>query len=150
LSESRPIQILLVEDDDGHARLVERNLRRGGIVNTLDRVADGRAGLEYLQRSGEFTARAESGPTLVLLDIKLPKVSGVEVLRRRKADPKLKRLPVIMLTTTDDPLEVATCYDLGCNAYVTKPVDYEKFVAVIRNLGLFLSIVAIPLTPAEE
>jgi DNA-binding response OmpR family regulator len=150
LSHNSPIHILLIEDDDGHAQLVERNLRRGGIVNSLDRVADGRAGLDYLRRTGAFAARADGNPMLVLLDIKLPKVNGVEVLRQMKADAKLRRLPVIMLTTTDDPREVATCYELGCNAYITKPVDYEKFVGVVRNLGLFLSIVAVPPAAAEE
>ena len=81
---------------------------------------------------------------LLLLDIKMPRVDGVEVLRQVRADPKTATLPVIMLTTTDDPREIDRCYQLGCNVYVTKPVDYQAFVEAIKRLGLFLQVVAVP------
>lgn len=147
MTEARLVSILLVEDDDGHAHLVERNLRRGGMTNRLERVADGQAALDYLQRQGAYADRPGGAPLLVLLDIRLPMVDGVEVLRRMKADELLRRVPVIMLTTTDDHREIQRCYDLGCSAYIVKPVDYDKFVNVVRQLGLFLAVVEVPEEP---
>ncbi len=84
------------------------------------------------------------GSILLLLDIKMPKVDGVEVLRQLKADPRTNTIPVIMLTTTDDPRKVRRCYELGCNVYITKPVDYQAFIEAIRRLGLFLQVVQVP------
>lgn len=144
MTDLHSFTILLVEDDDGHAHLVERNLRRGGLVNRLERLADGQSALDYLWRQGAHANRPVGTPLLVLLDIRLPKVDGVEVLRRMKADPQLKLVPVIMLTTTDDPREVQQCYALGCSVYIVKPMDYDQFVAVVRQLGLFLAVVQVP------
>ena len=135
------VQIILVEDDDGHATLVERNLRRAGLANGFMRLKDGQEALDHLLGDGRGEAAASA---VLLLDIKMPRVDGVEVLRRLKADPRTATLPVIMLTTTDDPREVEKCYQLGCNVYVTKPVEYESFVDAVKRLGLFLQVVKIP------
>ena len=136
--------ILLAEDDEGHASLIQRNLKRIGIVNEVVHVKDGQEALDYIRCEGTFAGRTPNGPLLLLLDIKMPRVDGVEVLRRVKADPKTAKLPIIMLTTTDDPREVQHCYELGCSVYVTKPVAYEEFVEAIKRLGLFLAIVKVP------
>src|SRR5437868_4841091 len=133
--------VVLAEDDDGHAALVQRNLRRCGIANELVRVCDGQAALDYIRRRGPYAERVPDGPLLLLLDINMPRVDGVEVLRQVRADPALAKLPIIMLTTTDDPREVERCYQLGCSVYVTKPVEYDKFVEAVQRLGLFLQIV---------
>jgi len=138
-----PILILLVEDDDGHAKLVERNLSRVGVANTLVRLRDGQEALDYL-RGPAIDPSRKSQSILLLLDIKMPRVDGVEVLRQLKADPQTALIPVIMLTTTDDPREVKRCYELGCSVYITKPVDYPAFVEAINRLGLFLQVVRIP------
>ena len=135
------VQIILVEDDDGHATLVERNLRRAGLANGFMRLKDGQEALDYL--FGE-TRDDSALSSVLLLDIKMPRVDGIEVLRRLKADPRTAMIPVIMLTTTDDPREVEKCYQLGCNVYVTKPVEYDSFVDAVKRLGLFLQVVKIP------
>jgi CheY-like chemotaxis protein len=139
-----PMVILLVEDDDGHAYLVEQNLLEAGFANPLVRLRDGQEALDYVRCEGAFAGRAPAGPVLMLLDINMPRVDGVEVLRRLKADPKTDLLPVIVLTTTDDPREVKRCYEVGCCSYVTKPVEYDTFVEAVRRLGLFLTIVRVP------
>jgi len=144
VSNTREVTILLVEDDAGHARLIEKNLRRSKISNDIRILEDGQRALDYL-----FGDRADSGPKyrsplLILLDLKLPKVDGYEVLERMKADERTRRIPVVVLTTTDDAREVERCYDLGCNVYITKPVNYDRFAEAVRNLGLFLAVVTIP------
>jgi CheY-like chemotaxis protein len=136
-----PVTILLIEDDPGHARLIEKNVRRAGVVNEIIHLADGTSALAHLFERGE-TRKAD--PMLVLLDLNLPDMSGIDILARIKADPTLKRTPVIVLTTTDDRLEIQRCYDLGCNVYITKPVEYEGFTAAIRQLGLFLTVMQVP------
>lgn len=136
--------IVMAEDDDGHAYLIEQNLRDGGIANAIVRARDGQEALDYVRCEGAHAARVPNGPLLVLLDINMPRVDGGETLRRLKADPRTDQLPVIMLTTTDDPREVRRCYELGCSSYVTKPVEYDRFVEAVRRLGLFLSIVRVP------
>ncbi len=136
--------LLLAEDDDGHAALVERNLKRAGVANQIVRVRDGQEALDYLRGEGSFAGRSRSAPLLLLLDINMPRVDGVGVLKAVKADPKLARLPVIMLTTTDDPREVDRCYQLGCSVYVTKPVQYQDFVEALTRLGMFLEIIRVP------
>lgn len=135
-----PITIILVEDDDGHARLVEKNLRRAGVCNPITRCADGASAVQCL-----FDGDC-AGHLLVLLDLNLPDMSGIDILQRLKTDSKLGRTPVVVLTTTDDKIEVQRCYDLGCNVYITKPVDYEHFSNAVQQLGLFLAVVQIPET----
>lgn len=141
---SEPLIILLAEDDDGHARLVERNLQRAGITNQVIRVRDGQEALDYVRRTGDHSDREAHTPLLLLLDINMPRVDGVEVLRQVKADETTAKIPVIMLTTTDDPREVERCYQLGCSVYITKPVAYDAFVEAVKRLGLFLQVVQVP------
>jgi CheY-like chemotaxis protein len=132
------VTILLVEDDAGHARLIEKNLRRSNIANDIIKASDGQQALDYV--SGDDSP----SPLLVLLDLNLPVLDGYQVLERMKADECTRRIPVVILTTTDDRREVSRCYDLGCNVYMTKPVDYQQFVQAIRKLGFFLSVVTVP------
>ena len=138
------VVILVVEDDNGHARLIDKNLRRAGIGNQLLRFQDGQQILDFLFRRGEGRKREDDAPYLLLLDIRIPKIDGVEVLRQIKQDDELRKIPVIMLTTTDDPREVDACHRLGCSHYIVKPVEYDKFSAVLGQLGLFLKIVQVP------
>jgi CheY-like chemotaxis protein len=143
-SENREVTILLAEDDLGHARLIEKNLRRANIVNSIVRVGDGQAAVDYLFSDENLKARGQAMPVLVLLDLNMPVMDGYQVLKIMKEDERTKRIPVVILTTTDDPREVTKCYELGCNIYITKPVDYDNFTEAIRKLGLFLSIVTVP------
>jgi CheY-like chemotaxis protein len=136
-----PVTILLIEDDPGHARLIEKNVRRAGVSNEIELMVDGTTALHHLFERGE---KVKNDPVLVLLDLNLPDMSGIDILQRIKADPVMKRTPVIVLTTTDDKMEIQRCYDLGCNVYITKPVEYEGFAAAIRQLGLFLTVMQVP------
>jgi CheY-like chemotaxis protein len=138
------VTILLVEDDPGHARLIQKNLERSKIANHTVIMPDGQQAMDYLLGQGEYEGYEHPSPLLVLLDLNLPVLDGYQVLERMKGDPRTRSIPVVMLTTTDDPREVEKCYELGCNVYVTKPVDYESFAEAIRKLGLFLSIVVVP------
>ena len=138
------VSILIVEDDDGHARLIEKNLRRANITNGITRVHNGREALDCLFSEGEFAGKERPSPLLVLLDLNMPVMDGYQVLGHMKADPRTQRVPVIVLTTTDDAREVSRCYELGCSVYITKPVEYERFSEAIQQLGLFMSIVTVP------
>lgn len=144
INAPREMVILVADDDDGHARLIERNLTRSGLHNPLIRFQNGQQVLDYLFRVGPGPHREPHAAYLLLLDIRMPQVDGVEVLRRVKEHPELRKIPVIMLTTTDDPREVERCHLLGCSSYIVKPVDYGKFAENIRNMGLFISLVEIP------
>jgi CheY-like chemotaxis protein len=144
VSTNVEVTILLVEDDPGHARLVEKNLRRSSIMNKFVVVSDGQRALDYLFGDGEYQEAPAHLPMLVLLDLNLPVLDGYQVLQRIKADERTKQIPVVVLTTTDDSREVARCYELGCNIYITKPVDYDQFSEAIRKLGLFLTVVKVP------
>lgn len=141
---TKEVVILIADDDAGHIRLIEKNLSRAGLHNPTQRFDDGQQVLDFFFGNN---GRPRSKPDisyLLLLDIRMPKVDGVEVLRQLKADDRLRKMPVIMLTTTDDPREVTRCHALGCNNYIVKPVDYNKFADAIQNLGLFISLVEIP------
>ena len=140
MSDSTTPTILIVDDDEGHAILIRENLEAAGLTNRMEHFRDGQAILDF------FAARPAGAHEtyLILLDIRMPKVDGIEVLRRLKHDKDLSKLPVIMLTTTDDAREVERCYALGCNVYIQKPVDYERFAEAIRRLGLFVSMVLLP------
>jgi CheY-like chemotaxis protein len=141
---TREIIILIVEDDAGHARLIEKNLERASLHNRVSRFDNGQAILDFLFQRGSGPKRVTDAPYLILLDIRMPRVDGIEVLRQIKADPELRKIPVIMLTTTDDPREVERCHDIGCSSYIVKPVDYEKFAEAIKSLGLYISLVQVP------
>lgn len=136
------VTIVMVEDDEGHARLIEKNIRRAGVMNEIVHLSDGEGALAYFEEVRRHPPG--SRPILVLLDLNLPDITGVEILENLKRDDSLKRVPVVVLTTTDDRSEVQRCYDLGCNVYMTKPVDYEQFATAIRQLGLFFTVIQIP------
>jgi len=144
MKTSREIVILIAEDDPGHARLIEKNLTRGGLNNSIQRFTNGQQVLDFLFRQGAGPHRVLDTPYLLLLDIRMPQVDGVEVLRKLKADAELRKIPVIMLTTTDDPREVERCHQIGCSSYVVKPVNYERFAEAVKNLGLYISLVEVP------
>jgi len=143
-SMTKEVVILIADDDTGHTRLIEKNLQRAGLHNSILRFENGQDILDFLFRRGEGPKRAADTPYLLLLDIRMPKVDGVEVLRQLKADPEMRKLPVSMLSTTDDPREVARCHEVGCNNYIVKPLGYEKFAEAIKQLGLFISLVQVP------
>ena len=138
------VVILIADDDPGHARLIDKNLARAGLTNPIEHFENGQEILDFLFRRGHGRQRSVDTPYLLLLDIRMPKVDGVEVLRQIKEDPELRKIPVSMLTTTDDPREVQRCHALGCSNYIVKPVDYEKFAEAIKQLGLFISLVQVP------
>lgn len=140
----KTLNILLVEDDPGHARLVERNLRRANITGTISQFKNGEELFDYLLEKRDAPSVALKESWLILLDLNMPMMDGFDVLRYLKSEPKLKHIPVIVLTTTYDPGEITRCYELGCNVYITKPVDYEQFSEAITRLGQFLSIITIP------
>ncbi|MGA2436873.1 MAG: response regulator [Bryobacteraceae bacterium] len=142
LNNPEELIILLVEDDAAHACLIEKNLRRSNIMNEIVRCTDGQQALAFIFHSGVRIHGA--GCYMILLDLNMPGVNGYQVLERIKADPKTRTIPIIILTTTDDEREIKRCYDLGCNVYITKPVDYENFAEAIHRLGLFLTIVSTP------
>ncbi len=144
MNGAREIVILIAEDDAGHARLIEKNLSRAGLHNGIHRFENGQTILDFLFRRGAGPHRRDEVPYLILLDIRMPQVDGIEVLRQVKADAELRRIPVIMLTTTDDPREVDRCHDIGCSSYIVKPVDYDKFAEAITSLGLYISLVQVP------
>lgn len=142
------VNIILVEDDDGHALLVEKNLRRAGLVNGFLRLKDGQEALDYFFNGAG--SRPDTQQAVVLLDVNMPRVTGVEVLKQLKSDATTTAIPVIMLTTTDDPREIERCYEYGCNVYITKPVEYDDFIEAVRRLGFFLQVVKLPVNGGQK
>lgn len=139
-----PVTIIMIEDDEGHARLIERNIRRSGVNNEIIPFSNGTDAVKYLL-GDDGTGVAQKGRALlILLDLNLPDMTGIEILRMVKENKFLKSAPVVILTTTDDSQEIKRCYELGCNVYITKPVNYESFANAIRQLGLFFSVIQVP------
>lgn len=138
------VTIVLVEDNAGHARLIEKNLRRANISNSIVMLENGQLALDYLFGGQGYVNTEHHPPLLVMLDLNLPVIDGYRVLEKMKSDPRTKSIPIIVLTTTDDAHEINRCYELGCNVYITKPVEYEQFAQAIAKLGLFLSVVMLP------
>ncbi|HWM80590.1 MAG TPA: response regulator [Pseudolabrys sp.] len=143
----RPVEIVMIEDDEGHARLIEKNIRRAGVNNRILPFDNGTDAVNFLFGTDGTGLTNKGKPLLILLDLNLPDMTGVDILGRVKSNEYLKRIPVVVLTTTDDATEIKRCYDLGCNVYVTKPVDYENFANAIRQLGLFFSVIQVPAAP---
>jgi CheY-like chemotaxis protein len=141
---TEPVIIAMIEDDEGHARLIEKNLRRAGIHNEIVPLMDGASAMTFLFGEDGSGLVNKGRPLLILLDLNLPDMSGLDILKRLKENELLRISPVVVLTTTDDKTEIQRCYDLGCNVYVTKPVDYEKFANAIKQLGLFVYVMQIP------
>jgi len=137
------VVILVAEDDEGHFSLIRKNLMRAGIGNEIVRFCNGQETLDFLlARNGNGVQDRKA--YVLILDIHMPKIDGVKVLERMRQDERLRRIPVIILTTTNNPGEVERCHQLGCSIYIAKPVGCDDFVDVIRKLGLFLSIVSVP------
>ena len=141
---SNPVTIIMIEDDEGHARLIERNIRRSGVNNVIIPFTSGTEALNYLFGKDGTGLEHKGNALLILLDLNLPDTSGIDILKRVKDNRYLKTTPVVVLTTTDDSHEIKRCYELGCNVYITKPVEYDGFIDAIRRLGLFLQIVQRP------
>ncbi len=137
-------RILLVEDSINDVELILTSLAENHLGNEVVVVRDGEEALDYLYRRGLYRLRREGHPVVVLLDLKLPKIDGLEVLTQLKADPELRVVPVVVLTSSREEQDLTRCYELGTNAYVVKPIDFHEFVEVIRGLGLFWAIINEP------
>ncbi len=144
MNNARPVTIIMIEDDEGHARLIEKNIRRAGVANEIVPFANGTDALRYLFGEDGSGAVNSGRQLLVLLDLNLPDMTGVDILEKIKGNEHIRRSPVVVLTTTDDQREIQRCYDLGANVYITKPVDYDGFANAIKQLGLFFSVMQIP------
>jgi CheY-like chemotaxis protein len=142
--------ILIAEDDVGHFELIKRSLQRAGVCNEILRFADGQETLDFLFVKGDGPKREPDKEYLLLLDIRMPKIDGVEVLEKVKNNPELKKIPVIMLTTTDDPRTIERCHNLGCSIYIVKPVEYQDLADAVRKVGLLLSVVEVPQISRSE
>jgi len=143
MSSSRPIEVLLVEDDEGDVVMTREALEEGKVLNRLHVAADGVEAIEYLRREGEHAEAPR--PDLILLDLNLPRRDGRQVLAEVKGDEDLRRIPVVVLTTSEAEEDILRSYDLHANAYVTKPVDFERFVQVIQQIDeFFISVVRLP------
>jgi chemotaxis family two-component system response regulator Rcp1 len=141
--DNRPVEILLVEDNPGDERLTREALKEGKVYSNLHWVKDGVEAMEFLRRSGKFSDAPR--PDIILLDLNLPKKDGREVLQDIKADTELKRIPVVVLTTSKAEEDVLRTYNLHANCYVTKPVDLEKFIVVVKSIDVFwLTVVTLP------
>jgi len=133
-----PIVVLLVEDEMAHAEIVRRNFASSHIANQLMHVTDGQQALDYLYRKGEFKdPKAAPRPGLILLDLRLPKVDGLEVLKTVKGDPDLNSIPVVILTTSAAETDLVKAYECRANSYVVKPMDFAQFVDLTRTLGYY-------------
>lgn len=137
-------RILLVEDSRNDVELILTALSENAIANEVVVVRDGEEALDYLYRRGLFRLRLEGNPIAILLDLKLPKIDGVEVLAALKSDPVLRMIPVIVLSSSQEEPDLIRCYELGTNAYVVKPIDFGQFVEVIKHVGLFWAVVNQP------
>lgn len=135
------MKILLIEDDDGHATLIQMNLRDAGITNPIEHVTDGQSAVEYLE---DYVSENRTESLLILLDLNLPVLDGYGVLEALKSNDLTRKIPVIVLTSSDNQDEIERCYELGCNVYLRKPVDYMHFVHAVKQLGLFISIIELP------
>ena len=143
---TQQVTIAMIEDDEGHARLIEKNLRRAGVHNKIVPLADGASAIAFLFGPDGSGLVNKGRALLILLDLNLPDMSGVDILKRIKENEHLRVTPVVVLTTTDDRSEIQRCYDLGCNVYITKPVNYENFANAIQQLGLFVYVMQVPVT----
>ena len=143
MTPSKPIEILLVEDSPGDVRLTKEALKEGKVLNNLSVATDGVEAMAFLHKEGRY--KDAPRPDLILLDLNLPKKNGREVLAEIKEDPKLKRIPVVVLTISDDEHDILESYDLHANCYITKPVDLERFISIVKSIDEFwLTIVKLP------
>ena len=146
---TEPGRILYAEDDDKDVELTLAALEQHHLANEVVVVRDGEQALDYLHRRGEFASRSGDDPVVVLLDLKMPKVDGLDVLRQLKSDDRLKTIPVVVLTSSREERDVVESYRLGVNAYVAKPVGFQEFIDAVKALGLFWAILNEP-PPADR
>lgn len=144
MNDARPVTIIMIEDDEGHARLIEKNIRRAGVANQIVPFTNGTEAIAYLLGPDGSGMVNKGRQLLVLLDLNLPDMTGIDILEKVKGNEHTRRSPVVVLTTTDDQREIQRCYDLGANVYITKPVDYDGFANAIKQLGMFFSVMQIP------
>lgn len=138
MNQSDIVELLLVEDNPQDLELTLRALKKANLVNSIKIARDGAEALEFLFGSPDhMDRRIENGPTIILLDLKLPKVDGLEVLKRVKSDARTQSIPVIILTSSREQVDIAECYKLGANSYIVKPVDFEGFATAVRDLGFY-------------
>jgi two-component system response regulator len=140
LSEMEQVEILLVEDNDTDAELTIRGLRKNNLANNVVWMKDGAEALDFMFCRGSYASRTEQHPKLILLDLKLPKVDGIEVLSRLKADPRTSTIPVVMITSSAEERDIVQSYDLGVNSYLVKPVDFKQFVDVVSQAGMYWAV----------
>lgn len=132
-----PLELLLVEDNSEDLELTLRALRKANIANRVQVVRDGAEALDFVFCEGVYAGRHPDRPKVILLDLKLPKVDGLEVLRRLKGDPRTRMIPVVMLTSSKEQSDLVKSYELGVNSYIVKPVNFEQFAAAVQELGLY-------------
>ena len=137
MDQFEEIEILLVEDNPLDAELAMTALKGAKVANSITWVKDGAQALEYIFRTGEYAERPDVPPRLVLLDLKMPRVNGIEVLKAIKSDERTRRIPVVMMTSSEEESDVAKTYDLGVNSYVVKPLDFNVFADVTRQAGFY-------------
>jgi CheY-like chemotaxis protein len=137
MQETGEFEILLVEDDAADAEMTLRALRRNNLANRVHWVKDGAQALDYIARSGEYAGRGGTLPRLVMLDLKMPKVDGIEVLRRLKSTPETRNIPVVVMTSSNEEKDVLASYELGVNSYIVKPVQFEAFLETVAKIGLY-------------
>ena len=137
MSTGLPVEILLVEDSESDLKLALRALKKANVSNRIEVARDGEEALDFMLGRGAHAGRPNESPRLVLLDLKLPKVDGLEVLRTLKADPRTRRVPIVILTSSKEQRDLVESYQLGVNSYIVKPVDFENFVAAARELGSY-------------
>jgi two-component system, response regulator len=138
MTHQSEVEILLVEDNPNDAEMALRALKKNNIANNVAHVSDGEEALDFIFARGAYSGRKiENGPKVILLDLKLPKVDGLEVLKIVKSDPRTKIIPVIVLTSSNEEKDIIESYQLGVNSYIVKPVDFDKFVEAIKNLGFY-------------
>ena len=138
MSDTNAVEILIVEDTPEDVELALRALRKANLTNKIQIVRDGAEAMEFIFAEGKYSGRKiEDGPKVVLLDLKLPKIDGMEVLRRIKSDPRTKTIPVVVLTSSKEQKDVVESYQLGVNSYIVKPVNFERFAAAVQDLGMY-------------
>jgi two-component system, response regulator len=140
------VEILLVEDNMSDAELTIRELRKNNMANNLVHVKNGEEAIEFIFAIGKFEGKRSIGnpPKVVLLDIQMPKINGIEVLKKIKSDPRTRSMPVVILTSSKEDPDIQTCYNLGANSYIVKPVNFEGFAQAIKNLGFYWLLINQP------
>jgi two-component system, response regulator len=140
MNEFAPVEILLVEDNPADAEMAMRALKRGHLTNSIEWLKDGEAALDYVFRRGAYAERPEGNPRLILLDLKMPKLDGTDVLRALKGEPSTRTVPVVMLTSSNEEADIVRTYDLGVNSYIVKPVEFDRFVDAVSKLGIYWAV----------